>query len=141
MDEEFGPEARHSLKECATLNRKLGNMAVRKDFLLKCRRNGVFPTHIVNSFNCVLPLLEENSPYLSELQRHANRFKKAILNVEIKHTFYKMKQIKTFLSNLKTSICEHIPEPASLEFFHRQEAFYERHVRNNVNRTEKKYQP
>ncbi|XP_058827843.1 uncharacterized protein LOC131687767 [Topomyia yanbarensis] len=72
-------------------------MLVRKDFLIECRKRGIFPAHIVNSLKCIHPLLEENSPYTQKLQNTVERFKKGLLNIEIQHTHYKIKEFKRIL--------------------------------------------
>ncbi|XP_058816722.1 uncharacterized protein LOC131680001 [Topomyia yanbarensis] len=61
----------------------------------------LFPAHIVNSLKCIHPLLEERSPYVWKLQRITDRFKKAILNIEINQTFHKIKSLKHELSKIQ----------------------------------------
>ncbi|XP_055590862.1 uncharacterized protein LOC129742949 [Uranotaenia lowii] len=139
IDHEYGTEAKHSLKMFANLNRKMGNMTTRKDFLIKCRQTGMFPPHITDVFRCVFALFEDNSPYLNELDRQVNRFKRAILNLEIKHTFYKMKQIANSITDTRSNIKRFIPDYESDRFFAKQNAFQQIHQQKRAAQTDRKY--
>ncbi|XP_055590666.1 uncharacterized protein LOC129742749 [Uranotaenia lowii] len=139
IDDEYGTEAKHSLKIYANLNRKMGNMTARKDFLVKCRRTGLFPPHITDVFQCVYTLFEDNSPYLNELNRKVNRFKKAILSLEIRQTFYKLKQITDNMKHTRSNIKRLIPDGGSDPFFANQIAFQQKHLQKRAANTDRKY--
>ncbi|XP_055585258.1 uncharacterized protein LOC129738096 [Uranotaenia lowii] len=139
IDDEYGTEAKHSLKIYANLNRKMGNMTARKDFLVKCRRTGLFPPHITDVFRCVYTLFEDNSPYLNELNRKVNRFKKAILSLEIRQTFYKLKQITDNMKHTRSNIKRLIPDGGSDPFFANQTAFQQKHLQKRAANTDRKY--
>ena len=140
MDTEYGGTIKTDLKLYAEHNRKLSCMEVRKEFLLRCRRNGMFPTHIQNSFKCVFDLMEERSPYLRKLENCVSKFKKTILNLEIKHTYYKLKVYKMRCEELRETIQACIPSSVCRSFLDSQNSFYLRSVGKGRSSTNKKYQ-
>ena len=140
IDNEFGGTVKTDLKQYAEHNRKLSCMEVRKEFLLKCRRNGIFPSHIQNSFKCLFDLMEERSPYLQKLESCVSRFKKTILNLEIKHTYYKLKVYKSRCEELRETIQAHLPSSVYRSFLDSQNGFYLRSVGKGRSSTNKKYQ-
>ncbi|XP_058445859.1 uncharacterized protein LOC131427008 [Malaya genurostris] len=106
MNSYYGYNTAQLFKVYAQLNRKLCNMSIRKYFLVQCRKTGLFPNHIVNSLKCIHPLLEERSPYTHKLQRTTERFKKSILNIEIKQTFFKIKCLHRELDQLQQQLTQ-----------------------------------
>ncbi|XP_039430331.1 uncharacterized protein LOC120413525 [Culex pipiens pallens] len=130
----FGQETTTKFKHYALNNTRLSNMTTRKNFLIQCRRKGVFPAHIVNTLKCTHPLLEDRSPYMGKLQRIMDKFKKALLNIEIKHTFYKIKCLKRDLENGKLDIVTSASPDIALGFITTQNRSFE----NNFNKTQRK---
>ncbi|XP_058840547.1 uncharacterized protein LOC131696034, partial [Topomyia yanbarensis] len=114
------------------------NMTVRKDFLIKCRKTGVFPSHIVNSLKCIHPLLEERSPYTHKLQRIIDRFKKAILNIEIQHTFYKIKCLKQELQQIQIQLTIFTTNDIATRFITTQNQSFDNRQELQKRRTNKK---
>lgn len=139
INEEFGPEVRTTMKEFADNNRKLSNMQVRKEFLIRCRQNGMFPSHIQNSFKCIFQLLEERSPYLQKLENCIATFKKRVLNLEIQHTYFRIKQLRSAEQQLRSKIQEAVPENRHAPFFASQRSFFERQTDSNRERTNNKF--
>ena len=140
IDREFGTTVRNQLKDFADCNRKRCNMEARKEFLLNCRRNGVFPAHIQNSFKCVYDLMEERSPYLKKLGKCIAKFKKTILNLEIQQTFYKIKVLHSTYESMKVTIQHQIPKSVWESFYDSQRRYYERSLKESRKNTNKKYQ-
>ncbi|XP_062704649.1 uncharacterized protein LOC134286954 [Aedes albopictus] len=138
IDENFGHNTTDAMKAYASYNRKLANLQNQKSFLIMCRRQGVFPAHIVNSFKCVHQLLVENGPYINKVDRTINRFKKAILNLEIKQTFFKIKQTTTGMQTLKSTIHSMTSERVAEEFVVTQRAAHDKWLSRNNRRTSRK---
>ncbi|XP_062541373.1 uncharacterized protein LOC134209403 [Armigeres subalbatus] len=124
IENNFGHDTARAYKDYATNNIKLANMSVRKDFLLNCRRNGIFPAHIINTLKCIYPLLEEGSPYIPKLDRLVGRFKKALLNIEIQHTFHKISKLKHSLVHAKQVIENNSSSALSTEFVQTQQTAF-----------------
>lgn len=114
-------------------------MISRKKFLIRCRRTGVFPSHITNSFNCIYALLERNSPFLRELQKCINRFKKSLLNIEIKQTYHDIKSLQSELNGLKDRIGRMLPVEVAQNFIAAQQAYFDSHLANKTITTKRKY--
>lgn len=137
----YGHDTARHFKDYASHNAKLCNATVRKDFLLECRRKGVFPAHIINTMKCIYPLLEEGSPYVSKLEKIINRFKKSLLNIEIQHTFHKIKTITQTIVHARRYIETSTNSTLSTEFVETQhrafitrKANIERNTRKKLNR-------
>ncbi|XP_062558253.1 uncharacterized protein LOC134223130 [Armigeres subalbatus] len=139
IDQNFGHDTVHTMKIFATNNKKLANLENRKSFLIKCRRQGVFPAHIVNSFKCVHELLAENGPYINKIDRAINRFKKSILNLEIKQTFYKIRKTRNRMNEMRTCIRSRTSESIVEEFVHTQQEAYSNWYSRKDMTTSKKF--
>ncbi|XP_038117299.1 uncharacterized protein LOC119769342 [Culex quinquefasciatus] len=139
IDRLFGAQVKGMFKAYASNNKKLGNMNSRKSFLVRCRKNGVFPRHITDHFRCVFPLLEENSPYINQIQNCTNRFKRSILNIEIKQTYHNIKLLKKQLSTLATRISSSVSPEICQTFFSSQRSFYEKHLLDQTATTKRKF--
>lgn len=139
IENEYGSETLNHLKAYASSNRKLGNMTSRKQFLVRCRRRGIFPSHIINSFKCVFPLLEQNSPYLRKLERSINRFRRSLLNIEIRQTYYSLNGLRKELALLKNAILDSVPEEIALDFITLQDQFLESYSKQVSTTTKKKF--
>ena len=135
----YGAEVQRLFKTLANAMRKLGNMQSRKSFLIRCRKRGIFPSHISDTFRCIFQLLESNSPYLCELSRCINRFKKTVLNIEIKQTYFTLRSIQTQIQTVKNEIAKAVPEEISASFFRSQDKFHEMNLKARTNITKKKF--
>lgn len=140
IDQHFGNIVTIQLKNYATHTRKLAHMNTRRQFLINCRKNGIFPTHITNTFRCVYELLEERSPYTNKLSNHIKRFKQSVLNIEIKHTFYKINKLNCELQNLKHQIIHKTNAQVAEMFIFSQELSYNRIFYQKQKQTNKKFQ-
>lgn len=137
-DQHYGQAVTSNMKKYATLNTKLANMMSRKSFLIQCRRKGVFPAHITNSFKCVHSLLEENSPYLYQLSRHITKFKKSVLSIEIKHTFHKINLLNKQIEECKQQIALDTSKEIYGTFTFSQEQAYHSILQRKTTSTSKK---
>lgn len=115
-------------------------MVVRKEFLLQCRRNGIFPAHIQNSFRCLFHLFEERSPYLPKLERCVDHFKKTILNLEIKQTFHKLNLLHTEKLRLENGLQQSVSSEIWNSFSSAQTVFAQRNMDNVRRTTNSKFQ-
>lgn len=140
IDRDYVSTVKAHFKHYADINRKLCSMTTRKEFLTRCRRFGVFPAHIQNSFKFLFELLEDRSPFLNKLQRSVTRFQKTVLNIEIQHTYYKISQHNTQLQHLRTTIQQSVPEPVWKTFTEQQCNFHERNLVERRRTTERKHQ-
>ncbi|XP_065078974.1 uncharacterized protein LOC135701953 [Ochlerotatus camptorhynchus] len=140
IDQEFGTTVKEDFKQYADINRKLSNMETRKEFLLKCRRAGLSPPHIQNSFKCISELLVEQSPHLRKLERDIARFKKSVLNTEVKHTFFKLRTYQQQFNGLRSKIQEVVPEGVSREFLGKQQVYSDRNKAKTEWKIEQKFQ-
>ena len=84
--------------------------------------------------------MEERSPYLRKLENCVSKFKKTILNLEIKHTYYKLKAYKLRCEELRKTIQARIPSSVYRSFLDSQNGFYLRNVGKGRSSTNKKYQ-
>ncbi|XP_062714162.1 uncharacterized protein LOC134290945 [Aedes albopictus] len=65
---------------------------------------------------------------------------KSILNIEIKHTYHKMEQLRRSLATLSDGITTSgIPENISTSFLESQARFNEKNIRERTNRTKRKF--
>ncbi|XP_062705801.1 uncharacterized protein LOC134287623 [Aedes albopictus] len=138
IDENYEHSTADAMKSYASNNKKLANLQNQKSFLIMCRRQGVFPSHIVNSFKCVHQLLAENGPYVNKIDRTINRFKRAILNLEIKQTFFKIKQVEKQMKTLVSDIRSLTSESVINEFIITQRAAHNGWLGRNSRRTSRK---
>lgn len=137
---QYGTEIKQILKSYAKTTYKIGNLISRKSFLIRCRKRGVYPAHIANNFKFVFSLMEENSPYIKKLSKCINRFKKAVLNIEIQQTFFKLKLLEKQKINLKLKIySSNIATEISTSFLEHQNRFYDKHILTKSKTTKKKF--
>nr|XP_029723139.1 sensory neuron membrane protein 1-like [Aedes albopictus] len=84
----------HTIQTVRTTVKKMCAQKSRKEFLRQCRRQGVRPAHIQNTFRCTHSLLEDASPYRGKLEKAMELFTRTLLNTEIKDSFYKMQRLE-----------------------------------------------
>lgn len=71
---------------------KLSSLTSRKVFLLQCRKHNVYPKHIINNVKCIHQCIELNTPYNKKLDSLVKSIKRRILNIEIRITFWQIKE-------------------------------------------------
>ncbi|XP_062715754.1 uncharacterized protein LOC134291688 [Aedes albopictus] len=138
IDENFGHNTVETMKSYATNNKKLAHLESRKSFLVQCRRQGVFPRHIINSFKCVHELLADNGPYINKIDRTIRRFKKAILNLEIKQTFHKIRETTKDMDGIMGNIRSLTSDSVAEEYSTTQRAAYNKWLRKKDGETARK---
>ncbi|XP_062557507.1 uncharacterized protein LOC134222365 [Armigeres subalbatus] len=74
---------------------------------------------------CIHPLLEDNSPFIPKLQRIVERFKKALLNVEIKHTFYVISKLTHERDHVRVILESNVGDEILHEFLSTQQRSYD----------------
>jgi hypothetical protein len=63
----YGEQAVNNIKNYLNTNRKLCNVMARKEYLIKCRKEGNFPPHIVQNIKCVFKFFENKSPFTNKI--------------------------------------------------------------------------
>ncbi|XP_055543405.1 uncharacterized protein LOC129728952 [Wyeomyia smithii] len=116
----YGESVLNKFKSYAIANSKLANMQSRKSFLIKCRRRGMFPQHIVQSLKCLHEMIAKNETCLAKLDRCVKKFKKAILNIEIKQAFNKIKKLKGIMEQVGPTLSSITNENISRNFLQTQ---------------------
>lgn len=105
METLYGREVTRKLKIWASYNKKLVSYNNHKTFLIKCRKNGILPQHILHSAKCIENTFIEDSPFTNKSYRILKRFQRDILNIEISFVHWKSKklnsQIKSVIDNVK----------------------------------------
>ncbi|XP_055543625.1 uncharacterized protein LOC129729166 [Wyeomyia smithii] len=134
------PSHRKLYKSYAQTVNKLSAQCIRKDFLRRCKKFGLHPTHIQNTFRCINGLLEDASPYRGKLEKAMDRFKRTILNVEISDSFHKIKTLEKTKATLTSKITQVSPSNTYTHFFERQETFFQRKCRSLQITTSRKFQ-
>lgn len=106
----FGHPTVNLLKKMCRLNTKLAKLKNRLTFLIKCRRNGLFPPHIGNCSKNWINLLEtDSSILLRRLESLKDRWAVSTLNLEIKITIDNLSKIKVSFNNLSNRIKALLP--------------------------------
>ncbi|XP_058827585.1 uncharacterized protein LOC131687512 [Topomyia yanbarensis] len=134
------PQHRRLYKSYAQAVGKLCAQLSRKEFVRRCRKYGLNPTHIQNSFRCINGLLEDASPYRGSLQKAIDRFKRTIINIEIKDSFYKIKQLEETKVSLVSQITQATPPHICNSFFSCQECYFNKQGRALKAKTDSKFQ-
>ncbi|XP_062711892.1 uncharacterized protein LOC134289674 [Aedes albopictus] len=137
--ERYGAPTVQLLKLYANNNTKLGNMQSRKEFLLKCRRNGVVPSHILHSLRCTNELLASSSPCIRKLSSTVSRFQKSLLNIEIQDTCHRVRSLNQELDALREQIVSHTDRDTYAYYFLTQEFAYHDNLRRKSKQTARKY--
>lgn len=85
-------------KEQLNLTKTLANLRNRKMFLLQCRSKNIIPNHINNNIKCVLHVQTDNHPFNNLMDKSIRKFRKSILDIEIKITLWKIESISKKLN-------------------------------------------
>ncbi|XP_055543238.1 uncharacterized protein LOC129728802 [Wyeomyia smithii] len=135
------PKTVQKLRPDAQTVNKLSAQCIRKHFLRRCKKFGLHPTHIQNTFRCINGLLEDASPYRGKLEKAMDRFKRTILNVEISDSFHKIKTLEKTKATLTSKITQIIADLESILQSERDESLqmvcrnqYINIIQNHMNR-------
>ena len=112
----YGRNVVQLLKSWISINKKLAALKNRRIFLLQCRQKNIFPNHITNNMKCLYSLKSERHPYLKEIDNVLYKFKKSVLNVEIKITIWKLNNAETELNCIKNTTVELLPNDIFTNF-------------------------
>lgn len=134
-----GQTALELFKSYASSYTKLGNMLSRKDFLIRCRRDGLMPVHIIHSLKCAHELLAKRSPLHKKLSRTLTRLQKAILNIEIQDTFYQIQQLRAVIDQLKRQIMDSTPAETYKQYLFTQEFAFYKNFQRKTQQTHRKF--
>lgn len=136
----FGTSVMKLLKEFMNLNSKLANYKTRKLFLIKCRKFGIFPTHIINNFKCLITNLEPNMPFCNKIRKLEEDFKRRILNIEIQITFWKISTFNNSLTSLKEKLtAANLPMDILEDFYRTQSKTFSNLFNSNLLLVNKKF--
>ncbi|XP_062711099.1 uncharacterized protein LOC134289353 [Aedes albopictus] len=113
-------------------------MVSRKKFLLACRRKGIFPPHISKALKCTHEMIAENGPFVNKVDRMINRFKKSILNLEIKQTFYKIGTLHRKIQDITPTIIQQTSQPIADRFIELQSEAFRNHLYDRNRTTSRK---
>jgi hypothetical protein len=116
IEKDYPGELR-DLKFYAKSKKKLANAIARKEFLLKCRKNHIFPAHIIQNIKGLFELINGNTPYVKLIHNAQFGVKRKILNLEIKNTFYLIKSLFTKRDAIMDKILNRIPRHVCGKFF------------------------
>ncbi|XP_067613260.1 uncharacterized protein [Eurosta solidaginis] len=135
---QYGQETKTLFKAFATNNIKLAKLRARKFFLLKCRKNNIIPKHIINNVSCTFQSLEDDTPYNKQIGQLISDFRRKILNLEIKISFWKINRLEQQINNLR-SIIQSRSLPNTNDFFRTQEISYQNRHEVTINNLNTKY--
>lgn len=136
----FGHSAVLLFKEYMKINSKLASYTSRKSFLIKCRRFGLYPAHIVKNIKCLFNSLEPNMPFNNKIQKIEDDIKRRILNVEIEITFWKISSLNKLLTTLNHKLqSTHVPALVLEDFSTSQSRIFQNLLKSHLNNVSKKF--
>lgn len=135
---DHGPDVANLFKNFAKNNDKLCNLASRKMYLLKCRKNHVFPKHIISNVTCASQSIVENSPFTNKINNAINDFKRRLLNFEIKITFWKLNALIKETNELEQRLVS-MYLPSTEPFLRTQRSRYSSHHSMNTTKLNRKF--
>lgn len=113
------------LKDVANINIKLANLRNRRNFLIQCRRNNIFPSHITNGVHNVECLTGAAvGRTLRQTSEFNHRLRIKILNLEIKITHDSISKFEKTLNITKNQVVNILPYNITTEFFKKQSINY-----------------
>lgn len=139
ISQQYGQPTATHYKNYASTYSKLGNMQNRKRFLIKCRQDGLLPTHIVHSLKCVHELIAKRSPLHYKLSKAVLRLQKTILNIEIEDTFHQLHILSQQAATIKQQIISLTTPEHHTHFFFTQEFAYYRNYHIKAKQTDRKH--
>lgn len=130
----YGPTNVGLLKEWAKMNTKIAALRNRRIFLLKCRKERIFPNHISNGLNNVNNLLHHQRGRLGHQINTFNlRLRQKLLNLEISITICDLNTMEKKIETIKNKLT--IPQHIIIEYDRRLKIKYNRlfHIIKNKN--------
>ncbi len=82
--------------------------------------------HIIENLKCVYNFFEDQSPFTNRIHRTIQGFKRKILNLEIKYTFWVLKNTKEELNDLRQKIIRNTDPDVYELFLTGQDEYYEK---------------
>ena len=122
----YGQDVLQLLKTWININKKLAALRNRRVFLLQCRQRNISPNHITNNMKCLYSLKSEQHPYLSEVNNILDRFKRSVLNIEIKITIWKLNSMEKKLTDIKNTAVGCLPNDVFTNFSNKCNISYNR---------------
>lgn len=111
-------------KEWSKDNRRLAAAINNRIFLLRCRKNGVYPKHIVNEVRCIYSLCQEKHPYNRRVSNIVEKLRHDILNLEIKIINWKIDKLRKNIAHHKNVIGDSVPHDVVNNFMKYQDKFF-----------------
>lgn len=104
------------MKALVRLNDRLASTLNHRVFLLRCRKEEIFPPHLDHYFRQITSTCKFNKKYDQDFSNATTRCKKAILNIEIKNCIDNISNInKDILYNLE-KLSAVVPEDVIVKF-------------------------
>lgn len=117
----YGINTTNWLKRWSNLNTKKASFVNRRIYLLECRRNGINPRHITQNQKSLFNLMEGASvSFIRRLDEFNKRVGNKILNFEISHTNYVLKEIDKEMLDLYKNIVKVLPRMTYENYFSKQ---------------------
>lgn len=134
---DFGNNYVKEMKKSIKINRKLAALLNRRNFLLACRRQKLFPTHIIQGIKNIHILLADSRGTLqNKINNLHHNIKSSILNYEISITIQKINNTSNYKYEIDQNIKNNIHPSIYTNFINRQkisnQKFYNKIKRNNI---------
>jgi hypothetical protein len=113
----YGPKTLIDFKLYNKNTTKLASIRARKDFLIHCRKQLLLPKHIKTSLKSLDVLFTQDHPYINKLDNMFNVFKRKVLNLEIKITFFTIKKLVMQRESIRNTISSSTPGIINRVFF------------------------
>lgn len=120
-----GTTAVSTLKMLQTSYKKLAHAKNNRIFLLRCRTEDISPSHINNYFKKLQRTCNINYKYHKELDNAINRFKKTLLNLEIKSSICDIVNTEKIINEYLEQCKSILPSTVVEEFELKQKIQYE----------------
>lgn len=125
IQKNYGTSIAFLFKTFMNINSKIANFTSRKTFLIRCRKYGIFPPHIINNIKCLFTNMEPNMPFNNKIRNIQDDIKRKILNVEIEITFWKITSLTKTLNTIRNQLeSKSISNSILEEFFKTQSRVY-----------------
>ena len=134
----YGEDVHRAMKQIAKLHDKVTRYTNRKKFLTRCRANNLIPQHIQLHVHCLRDIQQNHPSYATQADKIVRKFKRAILNLEIKTTYQHLREIEHLLKSKIESLKASIPGDVLKEFLtlesSKQARVDEKIKMNNINK-------
>lgn len=125
---QYGQHISTQLKTLANTYRKLTKIQNQKIFLLRCRKQKVFPTHIYAPFHNIINNLQTHIHIHTTLLNQIHRTMATILNLEISNIHTIIKQCNTIIININIFLTNILPTNTLENFIKRQTEYYNKTI-------------